>query len=278
MKTLKMVVVAALALGSVTAKASDEQLVADMIGLDKIYINPLFFTSNMNPPKAKSSFDAFVAYWNGFQAQYRTYRPDYENWVSTFDTVDEAIALAQPIVYQAAQLFAAKDPSCVALPTVPTTFNCAILVTAHDHLEAVRYAMRDLRIHNGFPKFVTDKLTAYHDPMEAVVLTFKGKTLDQITPEQLAAVGEYLDEAVALWELVLKTPIDAAAWGFTAAQMAEVEARLAAETAILDQLVQYYNAGDYVSLHANSFTLKAKFVPVYTAFAGDVLLNKLPQY
>lgn len=278
MKKLKLMVVAALALGSVTAQAKDEALVSAMIGLDKIYITPLFYTSNMNPPKAKATFDAFVAYWNGFAAQYRDYRPNYANWGKHFDTVDEAIALAQPIVYRAAQLFAAKDPSCVALPTVPTTFSCPILVTAHDHLEAVRFAMRDLRMHNGFPKFVTDKLTAYHDPMEAVVLTFKGRDFATITADELAAVGEYLDEAVALWEFVLKTPIDAAAWGFTDAQMTEIANRMAAETAALDLLVVLYNAGDYATLAAKSFGLKQAFVPVYTAFSGDPLLNKLPQY
>jgi hypothetical protein len=270
MKALKMVLVAALALASVSAKAEDEALVSAMIGLDKVYINPLFFTSNMNPPKSKATFDAFVAYWDGFSAQYRAYRPTQENWGEHFDKVDAAIAAARPVVYGAAQAYAAGSPSCLMAA-------CPVLVTAHDDLEAVRYAMRDLRTHNGFPKFVTDKLTAYHDPMEAVVLTFKGVPLSQITPEQLAAVGEYLDEAMALWSFVVKTPIDAAAWGFSETQMSEIAKRINDESAILEALVALYDAGDFAALSANSFTLKAKFVPVYTAFASDPLLNKLPQ-
>lgn len=269
MKMVKMMVVAALALTGLSAQAKDEVLESAMIGLDRIYINPLFFTSNQNPAKAKPTMDAFVAYWNGFSAQYRNYRPSQENWIAHFDKVEEAIALTQPIVDWAAKAAAAKDPSCAPAA-------CPALVVAHDHLEAVRYAMRDLRMHNGFPKFVTDKLTAYHDPMEAVVLTFKGRTLDQISADELAAVGEYLDEAIALWTFVVKTPIDAAAWGFTAAQMVEIEKRIAAEGAILEKLASLYDAGLFAELAANSFSLKAAFVPVYTAFASDPLLNKLP--
>jgi hypothetical protein len=264
MKLLKVVAVAALALSGAGAQAKDEVLESAMIGLEKAYINPLFFTSNQHAPKAKATMAGFVSTWDAFSAAYRSYRPSERNWVSHFDTVDEAIALAQPIVAWA-------SVNC------PTIGVCPALVAAHDHLEAVRYAMRDLRMHNGFPKFITDKLTAYHDPMEAVVLTLKGKTVEQVTADDLAFVGENLDEARALWSFVEKTPIDAAAWGFSATQMAAIELRIAAERAALELLASFYDAGDVAGLVANALDLKAKFVPVYTAFAGDPALNKLPQ-
>jgi hypothetical protein len=155
---LKVMAVAALALSGATAQAKDEVLESAMIGLEKAYINPLFFTSNQNAPKSRATMAAFVSAWKAVSADYRYYRPSAGNWIGHFDTVDEAIALAQPIVDWGAG-------NC------PTVGVCPALVAAHDHLEAVRYAMRELRMHNGFPKFITDKLTAYHDPMEAVVLT-----------------------------------------------------------------------------------------------------------
>jgi hypothetical protein len=52
--------------------------------------------------------------------------------------------------------------------------------------------------------------------------------------------------------------------------------RIGDEGAVLRQLVSLYDEGAYQQLSANSFTLKARFVPVYTAFAGDAGLNKLP--
>jgi hypothetical protein len=264
MRLFKVMAIGALALAGASVQAKDEHLESAMIGLEKAYINPLFFTSNMNAPKSKATMATFVSAWNAFSATYRHYRPSERNWVEHFDTVDEAIARAQPIV-------------SAAVAACPVVGACPSLVTAHDHLEAVRYAMRELRIHNGFPKFITDKLTAYHDPMEAVVLTLKGRSVEQVTAADLAFVGENLEEARALWTLVEKTPIDATAWGFGAAQMAAIDQRISDERAILELLASCYDAGDVAGLVGNALALKAKFVPVYTAFAGDPALNKLPQ-
>jgi hypothetical protein len=275
MNFLKVTLVAALALSGV-AQAKDRDFLADMVAMEKSYINPLFFTSNMNPPKAKASYEAFVPVWNAFYAEYRSYRPSEKNWIARFDAMDAAVKAPKAVIDQAVKLFAAKDPSCVALPTVPPSFNCPILVGAHDILEAVRYEMWELRSHNGFPRFVTDTLTAYHDPMEAIVLTFKGRALPTISAEELAAVGEYLDEAIFLWTFVEKAPIDADLWGFSEAAMVVIEARKAAESAMLEKLAAFYDAGDFVSLAANSMALKKAFVPVYTAFASDPALNTLP--
>jgi hypothetical protein len=273
----KMVVASALAIVAVAAQAKDDAFLSDMVAMEKSYVNPLFYTSNMNAPKAKASYTAFVAVWDAFYAEYRTYRPSQQNWVSRFDAMNEAVQAPKAIIDQAAKLFAAKDPSCVALPTVPPSFSCPSLVGAHDILEAVRYELWELRTHNGFPRFVTDRLTAYHDPMEAIVLTFKGRPLPTISAAELAAVGEYLDEAIYLWTLVEKAPIDAELWGFSDAAMIEIEKRLAAESAMLEKLAGFYDAGDLAGLAANAMALKQAFVPVYTAFAGDPLLNKLPQ-
>jgi hypothetical protein len=269
MNLKKVVIAAALALSGAAAQAKDDALLADMVSLDRAYINPLFFTSNMNPPKARQSMAAFVERWRAFAGEYRGYRPSQANWNVHFDAVEAAIAATQPMVDEAARRFAAKDPSCILLA-------CPILVTAHDELEAVRYELWDLRAHNGFPKFVTDKLTAYHDPMEAIVLTFKGRPIAAVTADELAAVGEYLDEAIFLWSRFEATPIEAALWGFTPAQVEEIGRRIDAERGILEELAAFYDAGQIAELAARSMALKQAFVPVYTAFASDPLLNKLP--
>lgn len=277
MNFLKVTMVAALALSSVTVQAKDEQFLADMVAMEKSYVNPLFYTSNMNPPKAKASYEAFVEVWDAFYAEYRTYRPSEKNWIARLDAMDAAVKGPKAIILQAAKLFAAGDASCKVATTTPTvTFACPSLVGAHDILEAVRYELWELRDHNGFPRFVTDALTAYHDPMEAIVLTFKGRPLPTISAEELAAVGEYLDEAIYLWTLVEKAPIDADLWGFSDAAMEVIAARKAAEAAMLEKLAAFFDAGDFAGLAANSMALKQAFVPVYTAFAGDPLLNKLP--
>jgi len=265
----RLMVVAALALTGAAAQAKDGVLMADMATLDKAYINPLFFTSNMNPAKAKTAMDAFVVAWQAFAAEYGDYRPSRVNWASHFDVVEQSIAAARPLIDGAFAAFKAGDGAC-ALGA------CPVLVSAHDALEPVRYELRDLRIHNGFPKFITDELTAFHDPMEAIVLTFKGRALADISAEELAAVGGYFDEAIFLWSAVEATPIDAEAWGFGPAQVQAIADRIALESGTLQSLAALYDARAFGELGAKALSLKANFVPVYTSFAGDPLLNKLP--
>jgi hypothetical protein len=251
------------------AEARDERLLADMVALEKAYINPLFFTSGQNLPKTNQTFAPFVSAWQSFARTYRAYRPDAANWAVHFDRVDEAVAQAEAIVV------AARSVCPLPLPGQPPQ-ACPQLVPAHDALEAVRYAMRELRSHNGFPRLVTDWCTAYHDPMEAMVLSVKGLAADQITDDLLATLAEQASEADFLWRKVEKNPIDAA-WGFGAAQEAALAGRIAAERAALDALAEAIAAADRAAIPALGLQLKAAFVPVYTSFAGDPALNKLPQ-
>jgi len=269
MSRLRLALAAVLALSvPLAAQARDEQLVSDMCALEKAYINPLFFTSSQNLPKTTQTFQAFVASWQTFAATYRTYRPDAANWGARFDEVDEAVASAEAIV-------AAARASCPLPPPGQAVPLCPQLVPAHDALEAVRYAMLRLRTHNGFPKFFTDKLTAFHDPMEAIVLSVKDLSPAAISDELLAVLAASVAEADFLWSAVEQTPLDAA-WGFDEAESAAIRARVVAERYALDAFAAAVAAANRDVLPALAVSLKARFVPVYTSFAGDAALNKLP--
>lgn len=263
MNRLRLAAAAALALAALSAHARDEQLVFDMCVLEKAYIDPLFFTSNQSFPKTAASFPAFKRAWAAFSATYRSYRPDETNWKVHFDAVERAIAEAEAIVV-------AAQPACSPTPTAP----CPQLVPAHDALEAVRLELLELRSHNGYPRFITDKLTAYHGPMEAMVLTVKGLTAAQITDELIAALSESFHEAAFLWDAVERTPIDDA-WGFTATQRATIAARIAGERSALDAFGRALATADRANIPALGVALKQAFVPVYTSFAGDPVLNRL---
>jgi hypothetical protein len=268
MSTARAVLAALLALATTTASARDEQLVADLVALDRAYIDPLFFTSSQNLPKSAQTLAAFSAQWAGFSAAYRTYRPDAANWAVHFDAVDEATARAEAIVATARL---ACLPPAPAQPAPP----CPDLVPAHDALEAVRFALRDLRTRNGLPRFTTDQLTAFHGPMEAIVLSVKDLTADQITDELLAGLADAIREADLLWSFVERTPVDAA-WGFTGAQLAAIAGRVAAERAALDAFASAVAAASRAELPALGAAVKQRFVPVYTSFAADPALNRLP--
>jgi hypothetical protein len=235
----------------VTASAKDEELVQAMADMDKAYIPPLFYTSNNSKPLSLKSMAICKAEWAKFAAEYYDYRPDYANWQSYFVAVEAAIAEADAIVTSCA-----KDPSCTNV------------VPAHEPLEIVRLTMRELRTHNGFPKFNTDAMTAFHDPMEAIVLSVKGKTPDMIDDTMMAMLRAYLDEALFLWSKVEKCPLEPALWHFTDQQVTDYYTYLFQERMALEAFEDALNAENKPAIIQTGMALKPIFMKAYTLF-GD---------
>lgn len=249
---VKLIVVGAIVFGFMAgnAVAKDEVLVQDMVDLELTYIPPLFHTNKKpeNVDISKKALTIYRAEWDQFSADYADYRSDEENWGSYFRKVENAIVKAEDIVFH-------------EYPNVP-------LVEAHEALEAVRAAFLELRSRNGFPKFITDKMTAFHDPMENMVLSLMGKTPDQIDEDLMLAIGDALREALFTWDKVQKCPIDQAAWGFSDAKMAQIADYIASERVLLDTFVAAYNSGDKATMLQTAMPIKSTFVALYTRF-GD---------
>jgi tetratricopeptide (TPR) repeat protein len=227
------------------ALAKDEMLVQNMADMEKAYIPPLFYTSAQSLSLSDKSMGIFTAAWREFRTAYYDYRPDETNWSAHFDRIEEAVRKAESIV--------------------ATGQN---LVSAHDALEEVRVAMLQLRTHNGFSKFTTDKLTAFHHPMESIVLSVKGKQPEQIDETMLAGLRELLDEALFTWDKVEKCPLDAELWGLTEAQAGNYYQYLFAEKNALLNFEAALNVEDKAAIIRTGVALKPNFVNLYTLF-GD---------
>lgn len=238
-----------LSMGSVSAK--DDALEQDLAKLEKIYIPPLFFTSAANLPASVNSMRDYNAAWQAFNEKYYYYKPDYVNWQSYFDQISFAVQQAQNIVNQAAK-----------------TNNPAILPLAHEELEAVRMVMLDLRGKNGFPKFITDKLTIFHEPMEHIVLSVKGKTPAQIDDALLAELAETLKESWKAWETSEKCPVDQELWALTPAQMSAYYNFVLLERAALEKFEGALASGDKTAIIQTGVAVKPNFVECYKTFGN----------
>jgi hypothetical protein len=233
------------------ASAKDEDLVQAMAALEKAYVPPLFYTSNNSKPLSVKSMAIYTSEWAAFAGAYYDYRPDYANWQGYFVVIEEAIAEANAIV-----------STCAADP------SCSNVVPAHESLERVRLTMLELRTHNGFPKFNTDTLTAFHDPMEAIVLAVKGKTPDMIDDAMMATLRAYLDEALFLWSKVEKCPLEPALWRLTDQQVTDYYTCLFQERLALTAFEDALNAANKPAIIQTGVALKPAFVKIYTLF-GD---------
>lgn len=244
-KVLAVVVMAALCAMALPAGAQDEVLLQDMANLEKAYIPPLFYTSAQQLAPSVKSMNIYKAEWRAFANAYYNYRPDEANWKNYFDLVERAIQEADAIVASGQNL-----------------------TLAHDALEHVRLTMRQLRIRNGFPKFSPDTLTAFHDPMEAIVLSVKGKTPDQIDDALIASLYDLLSSALFLWDKVEKCPLDPILWHFTDTQTSNYYQYLLSERTALEAFETALNSGDKAAIIAKGVAIKPTFVNTYTLF-GD---------
>jgi len=244
---LAMVCVLGLLVGSASAK--DEVLLQDMVSLEKVYIPALFFTNQ--PDKllpAKKALQLYRGAWNQFNATYADYRPDYANWGVYFENIEYAL----------------QDAEAVVASVTPE--NPASLVLAHEALEGVRATMLSLRPLNGFPKFITDKMTQFHDPMEHIVISLKTQPM---SPELIAEVEATFVETMKAWSEVEKCPVDAGLWGFSVEKMMGYYAKISEEATALDNLAVALESGDPVAIKmACTLAIKEPFVQAYTMF-GD---------
>lgn len=235
------------------ASAKDEVLEKALAGLDQALIPALFVTSAGSQSLSEASLTILNTRWATFRQNYDSYRPDYANWGSYIDGIETDLIEANSIVFSGA----------------------APLVDAHESLEGIRVILVDFRGKNGFPKFMTDKQTLYHEPMEAIALTVKGKTPLTLSDEAVAFVATTLPEAQKAWNIVEQCPVDPEIWGFTPAQMVTLYNYIAAESQALVNLQTALDSGNKQAIIATGMGIKQGFVPVYTFFGDFKSVNLL---
>ena len=241
------------------ASAKDEVLLQDMATLDQKYIRPLFMTSQV-PQKATEAIgtmNAYVNEWNYFYNSYANYRPNEVNWIDLFNTMDDAVFAAAGIVQSCKENLDVESNSCPGIN----------LQQAHEELEVVRETMKDLRTRNGFPKFVTDKLTAFHEPMEAIVLSLRSPDV-VIDEEMIANLEELLDECYFLWKKVEDCPVDMYQWGYTDADEFQYQQLVQNVYNKLNAFAAALASGNEADMVATSMPIKKAFVPVMLFFGG----------
>lgn len=245
-----LMVLCTLLVAANTGWAKDEMLEQDMAILEKAYIKPLFFSNKGNLVKTRATLQSYRSAWTTFDVIYRTYRPDYQNWVKYFEDIEAAVQRAEEALVKAES-------------------NPALLKSAvHPALEEVRTTMLQLRPRNGFPKFITDKMTIFHEPMEGIALSLADPNLQpaMITPSMIGYYRELLDEASFAWSKVENCDVDAAVWGFSPEDVALLKSYIAQEKAALDKFSLALAAEDKVMIKQLGPALQPTFVKAYIMF------------
>jgi len=190
--------------------------------------------------------------WESFRDEYETYRSSQRNWISYFHNIQVLVNDATTLVDEA-DIQTDEDA------------KKALLQEAHEVLELVRTTMRELRKRNGFPKFNTDELTAFHSIMgEIIAILTEG--FDDNTIETLYDL--YRDASHA-WFKVEKNSLDQDAWGLSDDEMQDYSEYVLLERKALDKFETALVAGDEVAIAMAALGLKPNQAQAYLLL-GDL--------
>jgi hypothetical protein len=234
-----------LAAGLLLAGFSAGDLRQDMVKLDKVYIAALALTSQGKADESRKAVAALEQSWQAFKARHYNGNAADKQWKSDFDVVGKMVADAIVIV---------------GTPGKNVT-------EAHEALEDVRNVLMRLRQRNRVDYYI-DGLTAFHHPMEEIVLAAKDKTAQTLSDADIGQIRKTLPQAEQLWKTIASRRIDAATYQLSAAQADDVAKLVKLETAALATLKDALAAGDKAQIAKAAVSIKPNFAKLFMTFAN----------
>jgi hypothetical protein len=138
---------------------------------------------------------------------------------------------------------------------------------AHEALEHVREVLMKLRLRNRIDYFI-DGLTAFHEPMEVIVLAAKDKSGDTLTEADIGRIRKMLPQAEQAWQRVTVAKLDANDYMLTPAQADDARKLMTLETASLAALKDALAASDKARIAQAAVAIKPNFAKLFMIF-GD---------
>jgi hypothetical protein len=232
-------------LGMLCAASARADMVSDSAVFDRTYIAALALTSQNEAEKSKTAMTKLNQAWRTYAGAYRSYKPADAAWKTGFSDIDTAIAKADGLV--------ARGDS---------------LPMAHDALEPVRVILMRLRQKHGIDYYV-DYQTAFHEPMEAIVLTVKGKTPDTLTQEDMDKMRRLLPTLEARWMALQNAKFEPGKHGFDDPRAAKLKQLSEQETLAVAAFKRALAESDKSAIIQRAAAIKPPFAQMFMLF-GDL--------
>jgi hypothetical protein len=232
------------ALGFLSASAVLADIVKDSAALDKAYIPALALTGQNEPEKTRAAMDKLKAAWAVYASAHRQHKAADEAWNKGFADIDSVITKADAIVARGTNV-----------------------TEAHDNLEQVRIILMQLRRKNGIDYFV-DYQTAFHEPMEAIVLAVKGKTPATLNTQDVDKIRGLIPPLDARWSALQNARFDPQQFGFDSARSAKLQQLIGAETQAIAGLKTALAEPDKAALIERAAAIKPPFAQMFMLFGA----------
>lgn len=245
MKKLLLFVLGTLLLSSTALPLSAAtRLEKDMVAFDKAYITALALTSQTSKTAAEKAMKLTADQWAQFKKQHAKTFSKNKADKAALTAIGKLISDAERIVKENEK----TDE-------------------AHEVLEGVRSAFLKIRERNSMDYYI-DYTTKFHEPMEAVVLTAKGKTAESLTEEMLLKIKDNFQIAQRDWEKLKNASFDPALFDFSAQKDAQRLGYIRAETEALNKLQSALESGNKGEIIKAAMGIKPNFVNLFLMF-GD---------
>jgi len=245
-KSLSVIGVLIVVLGIVylSLPNQQEQLLHDMVELDRNYIPALSLTSQGKLEPSKVAMEKLIPVWREFKNKYHFMERHDVLWKRDMDKVNNFIDSAYAIVK-----------------------NGHDLNDAHEELEKIRFIMMGARDRNHIDYYV-DKLNRFHEPMENLVLAVKGKNADKLTEQTVVSMRSELKTAQYLWEKVVNSQFIKEEFGFDESQAKKLARLKETESMALIALEEALDSGNKTAIIQAAKAIKPPYAKMYMMFGG----------
>lgn len=235
-----LIAIAAIVLGGFAA----HDIRNDMVKFDKVYIAALALTSQGKAEESRKAVQALQKEWLAFKTRHDNANPRDAQWKVDFVHVGGMIAQAADIIVSGNKV-----------------------TDAHEALEHVREVMMKLRQRNRIDYFI-DGLTAFHEPMETIVLAAKDKSAETLDDTDVARIRATLPLAEQAWQRVTTAKLNASEYLLNVGQVEDVIKLIALENASLKVLKEALDTGDKARIAKAAVGIKPNFAKLFMTF-GD---------
>ena len=229
---------------SVNVSAKTDSLVKDMVAFDRQYIAALALTSQEKLKPSTQAMARLLPLWKSFNYKHRNMVKKDADWKKDMNKIDYYIHAANKIVSSGKHL-----------------------IYAHNELEHVRVIMLNARVRNHIEYFI-DHLTRFHEPMETLVLTVKGKSASDISSDTIAKMKSEVQTAKTLWQKVVQAPLDKHLFGFSDEKVNMVKGYQLKETEALAKLETALAGGNNNIIISAGLAIKPSFAKMFMLFGA----------
>ena len=230
-----------------TGQSVKQGLLRSMIEFDKRYIPALVFTNLQQQRESELAMDNLKREWDKFNQKYYSLEIRYglnitdKFWKEDFEKIKGLVVSAEGFVKE-------ED-----------------LKAAHENLEEIRLLLLELRHRNGL-KYFLDTMTKFHDSMEAIIETLRGK--DKLNDRDLSRLESLAQEADKSLKAALAFEFDPDLYKYTPEKIKAIREKLGSEMEELEDFERAVAAQNSDSIFQTAQDLKPGFVVLYKSFGN----------